>query len=110
MFKYVCVPQYTTCMPTDQKWSSDPFLWNWSYNYEPPCECWELNLGPLEKQQVLLSIELSLQPQDDISILNSASELLWFLYLYLICLLYISTLGLSSDTPEESIRAHYRWL
>lgn len=29
---------------------------------EPPCRCWELNLGSLEKQQVLLPTEPSLQP------------------------------------------------
>lgn len=31
--------------------------------HEPPCECWELNLGPLQELQVLLATELSLQPQ-----------------------------------------------
>jgi hypothetical protein len=30
--------------------------------YELPCECWELNLGPLEKQPALLTTEPSLQP------------------------------------------------
>ena len=29
--------------------------------------------------------------------------------IYLFCE-YMSTLSLSSDTPEESIRSHYRWL
>ena len=28
---------------------------------EPPCGCWELNLGPLEEQAVLLTTEPSLQ-------------------------------------------------
>jgi hypothetical protein len=27
---------------------------------EPPCRCWELNLGPLEEQPLLLTIEPSL--------------------------------------------------
>lgn len=36
--------------------------WNWSYSCELPCECWELNLGVLEEQTVLLTAELSLQP------------------------------------------------
>jgi hypothetical protein len=27
-----------------------------------PCGCWELNLGPLEEQSVLLTSEPSLQP------------------------------------------------
>ena len=29
---------------------------------EPPCGCWELNVGPLEEQPVLLTTEPSLQP------------------------------------------------
>ena len=29
--------------------------------YESPCGCWELNLGPLGKQSVLLTTEPSLQ-------------------------------------------------
>ncbi|CAO2602305.1 hypothetical protein LEMLEM_LOCUS11148 [Lemmus lemmus] len=29
---------------------------------EPPCGCWELNSGPLEKQPVLLTTESFLQP------------------------------------------------
>ncbi|XP_052581275.1 putative methyltransferase C9orf114 homolog isoform X2 [Peromyscus californicus insignis] len=31
--------------------------------YEPPCRCWELNSGPLEKQPVLLTTETSSEPQ-----------------------------------------------
>ena len=30
---------------------------------EPPCGCWELDLGPLEEQSVLLTTEPSLQSQ-----------------------------------------------
>ena len=30
---------------------------------EPPCGCWELNLGPLEEQSVLLTSEPSLHLQ-----------------------------------------------
>jgi hypothetical protein len=30
-------------------------------NYELPCECWDLNLGPLGEQPVLLTTEPSLQ-------------------------------------------------
>jgi hypothetical protein len=34
-----------------------------------------------------------------------------FLFLFLgVCFIYLSTLPLSSDTPEECIRSHYRWL
>jgi len=35
--------------------------------------------------------------------------LLFFLKIYLF-ILYMSTLSPSSDTPEEGIRSHYRWL
>ena len=28
---------------------------------EPPCDCWELNSGPLEEQPMLLTAEPSLQ-------------------------------------------------
>lgn len=39
-----------------QHWIS----WNWSYHCEIPCECWELNSGPLEELPVLLIAESSL--------------------------------------------------
>ena len=55
--------------------------------YEPSSGCWELNLGPL------------------LVLINPARS---GLKIYL--LLYISTLQLSSDTPEEGVRSHYRWL
>jgi hypothetical protein len=29
---------------------------------EPPCDCWDLNSGPLEEQSVLLPVETSSQP------------------------------------------------
>ena len=31
---------------------------------KPLCACWELNLGPLQEQQVLLTADPSLQPQE----------------------------------------------
>jgi hypothetical protein len=34
------------------------------YGCEPPCGCWELNLGSLEEQSVLLTAEPSLQPNN----------------------------------------------
>ena len=33
-------------------------------SFELPCGCWELNLGPLEEQPVLIDAEQSLQPPD----------------------------------------------
>jgi hypothetical protein len=43
-----------------QKNASDPI----TDGCEPPCDCWDLNSGPLEEQSVLLTTEPSLQPQD----------------------------------------------
>jgi hypothetical protein len=43
---------------THQKRALDPIV----DGCEPPCDCWELNLGPLEEQSVLLTVEPSLQP------------------------------------------------
>jgi hypothetical protein len=34
----------------------------------------------------------------------------FFFFLRFIYLMYMSTLQLFSDTPEEGIRSHYRWL
>ena len=35
---------------------------------------------------------------------------LFFYFIYVNYLIYLHTLSLSSDTPEESIGSHYRWL
>jgi hypothetical protein len=43
----------SACLPADQKKASD---------CELLCAFWELNLGPLEEQPVLLIAEASLQP------------------------------------------------
>jgi len=42
----------------------------------------------------------------------SQSDLLriFFFFFRFIYLLYINTLYLSSDTPEEGLRSHYGWL
>jgi hypothetical protein len=41
---------------------------------------------------------------------NLSNSWLLFFFLRFVYLLYISTLLLSSDIPEEAIRSHYRWL
>jgi hypothetical protein len=46
------------CLHTHQKRVSDPI----TYGCEPSCGCWELNLGPLKEQSVLLTAEPSLKP------------------------------------------------
>ena len=48
----------SACTPACQKRASDPI----TDGCEPPCGCWELNSGPLEKQLVLLTAKPSLQP------------------------------------------------
>jgi hypothetical protein len=45
------------CLQTHQKKAPDPI----TDGCEPPCGCWELNLGPLEEQSVLLTAESSIQ-------------------------------------------------
>ena len=49
----------SACTPTCQKRASELII----DGCEPPCCCWELNLGPLEDQTVLLTAGPSLQPQ-----------------------------------------------
>ena len=49
------------CTPACQKRALDPI----TDGCEPLCGCWELNLGPLEEQSVLLTAELTLQPPSD---------------------------------------------
>ena len=46
------------CLPAGQKRRSDLI----SDGCEPPCDCWELNSGPMEEQPLLLTNEPSLQP------------------------------------------------
>jgi hypothetical protein len=48
-----------SCPQTHQKRALD-FITD---GCEPPCGCWELNLGRLEEQSVLLTAEPSLQPE-----------------------------------------------
>ena len=47
----------SACTPACQKRASDPII----DGCEPPCGCWELNSGPLEKQSALLTTEPPLQ-------------------------------------------------
>ena len=54
---YLFIWVHCSCLQMHQKRASDPI----TNGYEPPCGCWELNLGPLEEQPVLLTLELSLQ-------------------------------------------------
>jgi len=58
LFTYYVYSVLLTYMPTHQKAAPDPI----TDGCEPPCGCWELNLGPLEEQSVLLTAEPSLQP------------------------------------------------
>ena len=59
MISYIWV--HCDCLQKHQKRASDPT----TDGCEPPCGCWELNLGPLEEQSVLLTAEPSLQPSSN---------------------------------------------
>ena len=48
----------SSCLQTHQKRAWNPI----TYGFKPPCDCWEMNSGPLGEQSVLLTAELSLQP------------------------------------------------
>jgi hypothetical protein len=45
-------------LQTQQKMALDPII----DDCKPPCGCWELSLGPLEEQPVILTTEPSLHP------------------------------------------------
>ena len=49
---------HCSCLQTPQKRASDLI----TDDCEPPCGCWDLNLGPLEEHSVLLTTEPSHQP------------------------------------------------
>ena len=54
---HVCV--YVHCVLEEIIRSSGPGV---TEDYELPCGCWELNSGPLQEQQVLLTTEPPFQP------------------------------------------------
>jgi hypothetical protein len=64
--RFICLSVYlfnvcectVTSLQTHQNRASDRI----ANGFEPPCGCWELNLGPLEEQSVILTTEPSLQP------------------------------------------------
>jgi hypothetical protein len=43
---------------TRSRQASSPLGTGITGNSEPPCGCWESNLGPLEEQVVILTVEL----------------------------------------------------
>jgi hypothetical protein len=55
---YTTIPASESTVPAGQKRALDPI----TDGCEPPCGCWESNLGPLEEHPVLLVSEPSLQP------------------------------------------------
>lgn len=58
-------------MPESQKRAPDPI----TDGCESPCGCWELSLGPLKKQSVLLTTELSPQPNPGSTIFQSKGNI-----------------------------------
>lgn len=59
MFVFACM--YVCACPVSTEARMHLIPSNWSYSYKVPCGCWELNLGPLQEQQVM-HCEPSLQP------------------------------------------------
>ena len=59
---HVCAP-YVCCACRGQKESAGSLGTGVTDGCEPPCACWELTLGSLEEQPVLLTTESSLQSQ-----------------------------------------------
>ena len=58
IYLFIICKLHCSYLQTLQKMESDLVM----DGCEPPCGCWELNLGPLEEQSVLLTAEPSLQP------------------------------------------------
>jgi hypothetical protein len=52
----------SACTSAGQKKSSEHI----TDGCKPPCDCWELNSGPLVEQAVLLSTEPSLPPPEEL--------------------------------------------
>ena len=61
---------HCSCLRTPQKRESDLI----TDGCEPLYGCWDLNLGPLEKQSVLLNAEPSLQPNVLMLIITIVSD------------------------------------
>ena len=74
---------FLPCVPTSQKGAPGLII----DGCEPPCGCWELNLGPLEEQSVLLTCEPSLQLPSlflgcDIADIDWHQHLFVYLFIY----------------------------
>jgi hypothetical protein len=56
-------------------------------------------------------LRLSLVGQSRSAACGSRCRIFFFLFFFkIIYFIYMSTLHLSSDTPEDGIGSHYRWL
>lgn len=65
VYVYASVWMYVTCVQTPTEVRKDHWVqWLGAAQHG----WWELKSGPLEKQQILLTIELSLQPQQDFTV------------------------------------------
>lgn len=63
VFLPVCVSVYHMHAAPKEARRGHWLLWDWSYRcLFGPYGCWELNLGPLEEQPVVLTAEPPLQP------------------------------------------------
>ena len=73
--------------------------------YKSPCSCWELNSWPLEEQLVLLTTELSLQPQS--VFLTPEPSLQTFLFFFLVrwgFTLYLTQAGFELCASQDGLK------
>lgn len=62
-YMYVCVPAVCLISLEARRGCLTPWHRSYMDGYEPPCGCWDLDLGLLQ-EQVFLNSEPSLQPQE----------------------------------------------
>ena len=89
IFIYYVYNILSVCMPLGQKRAPDHI----TDGCEPPCDCWELNSGPLEEQAMLLTI-------------SPAPKKMYSLLLFLLSMfisLNVSAKGIGSHGTEVTV-------
>lgn len=61
---YVCAPRVCLMFLEDRRRCQMPWYWSYLHGFELPRGCREVSLGSLQEQQVFLTRESSLQPQE----------------------------------------------
>lgn len=58
----MCINVFPACMSIHLVHAWNPKRTEVTHNYKFSCECWKLNVGPLQKQQDLVTTERYPQP------------------------------------------------